>query len=381
MIARMIHSLTLERLDSYPAVALTGPRQCGKTTLAKSIKGVYFDLEQESDRLRLDLEWEQLMAGNRLIILDEAQNWPELFPRLRGTIDSDRQRTGRFLLLGSVSPALMTPVSEALTGRLSIVELTPFLITELQQRTARERRWLYGGYPDGGVLKPAMYPRWQLDYLSLMSQRDLPAWGLPAKPQTTERMLKMLAVLHSQVWNASDVGRSLGLSYHTVNSYLDYFIGAYLVRRLPAFQSNIKKRLVQSPRIFWRDSGLLHALMNVPDANTLLHQPWVGASWEGYVIEQIMGELAGRDIIFNAYHFRTSDAKEIDLILEVAGELWAIEVKLTSQPTIHDLQRLGATAELIGASRCVLISQTKQLVGDDTRLSCDLETFLGSLAD
>jgi predicted AAA+ superfamily ATPase len=152
-----------DRLAAYPAVAVTGPRQCGKTTLARSLGGVYYDLEQEPERLRLDLEWDRVAAGHDLVVLDEAQAWPELFPRLRGAVDQDRARAGRFLLLGSVSPALMVHVSQSLAGRLSLLELTPFLWSELPTAEARERRRLCGGYPDGGVLAPARYPRWQLD--------------------------------------------------------------------------------------------------------------------------------------------------------------------------------------------------------------------------
>src|SRR3990172_7517133 len=162
MIRRRVHPQLLQRLSAYPAVALTGPRQCGKTTLAKSLGGAYFDLEQEPERLRLDLEWEKLAAGKALVVLDEAQSWPEVFTRLRGAIDRDRKRPGRFLLLGSVSPALTARVSQSLAGRLSLIELTPFLLSELKEKPARERLWFHGGYPDGGVLKPKRYPRWQL---------------------------------------------------------------------------------------------------------------------------------------------------------------------------------------------------------------------------
>jgi predicted AAA+ superfamily ATPase len=154
MIGRTVQELVLERLEAYPAVSLVGPRQCGKTTLARMIGGEYFDLEQESERLRLDLEWETRVAGKGLIILDEAQSWPEVFRRLRGAIDRDRKRMRRFLLLGSVSPSLMLQVSESLAGRLSLVELTPLLWTELRTKASRDRRWLCGGYPDGGVLEP-----------------------------------------------------------------------------------------------------------------------------------------------------------------------------------------------------------------------------------
>jgi len=379
MIPRQVQRQLTERLKAYPAVALVGPRQCGKTTLAQSMQGVYFDLEQGEDRLRLDLEWAALVAGKKLAILDEAQSWPEVFTRLRGAIDRDRKRMGRFLLLGSVSPSLMVQVSESLAGRLSIVELTPFLWTELKAKPSRERRWLCGGYPDGGVLEPKPYPRWQLDYLALLAQRDLPTWGLPAKPQTTDRLLRMLAAVHGQTWNASQVGQSLGLSYQTVNSYVDYLAGAFLIRRLQPYQANLRKRLIKSPKIYWRDSGLLHALLNVSDARTLLGQPWVGASWEGFVIEQAIGELSSRGCAFEAYYFRTSDQYELDLVLDHGRERWAVEIKLTASPGPADMARLDRTADLIGASRRFLVSQVGKSSGDLERASCNLAGFVERL--
>jgi len=379
MITRKVRKLIEKRLAAYPAVALVGPRQCGKTTLARSLRGEYFDLEQESDRLRLDLEWDNLVAGKELLILDEAQAWPEVFVRLRGAIDRNRSRKGRFLLLGSVSPSLMTRVSESLAGRLSLVELTPFLLSELKSNSSRQRHWLCGGYPEGGVLQPKRYPQWQRDYLALLAQRDLPMWGLPARPQVTERLLRMLAALHGQVWNAAQVGQSMGLSYHTVNRYLDYLIGAFLVRQLPAYQANVRKRFVKRPKLYWRDSGLVHALLNVPDQRALLVQPWVGASWEGYVIEQSLGELSSQGRVFNAYYFRTSDQYELDLVLDFGRELWAVEIKLTASPSVDDMARLNKTADLIKASRRFLVSQTREVTGNERCLSCNLTTFLQQL--
>ena len=379
MIPRQVQRQLEERLKAYPAVAMVGPRQCGKTTLAQSMRGVYFDLERAEDRLRLDLEWEALVAGRKLAILDEAQSWPEVFTRLRSAIDRDRKRMGRFLLLGSVSPSLMIHVSESLAGRLSIVELTPFLWTELKAKTSLERHWLCGGYPDGGVLQPRRYPRWQLDYLALLAQRDLPTWGLPAKPRTTDRLLRMLAAVHGQTWNASQVGQSLGLSYQTVNTYVDYLVGAFLIRRLQPFQANLRKRLIKSPKVYWRDGGLLHALLNVSDARSLLAQPWVGASWEGFVIEQAIGELSSRGCVFEAYYFRTSDQYELDLVLDHGKERWAVEIKLTGSPSPADLARLDRTADLVGASRRFLVSQVGRSSGDQKRASCNLAGFIERL--
>ena len=379
MLTRILLPQLRRRLARYPAVALVGPRQCGKTTLAQSLGGAYYDLEQESDRLRLDLEWAKRTAGRQRIILDEAQAWPEIFARVRGAIDKDRKRNGRFLVLGSVAPALAAHASESLTGRLSTLELTPLRWSELP-RTRRTSHWLRGGFPDGGILTPDEFPEWQRDYLALVVQRDLPAWGLPAKPQVTDRLMRMLAAAHGQLWNASRIGQSLGLSYHTVNSYLDFLVGAFLIRRLLPFEANLGKRLVRSPKLYWRDSGLLHALLNVPDAQTLLNQPWVGASWEGYVIEQIIGELAVHGARVEPYFFRTSDGHEIDLVLDLGRERWAIEVKLSASPTPADMDRLDRTADLIGATHRYLVSQTPRSVASATRASFNLSGMLERLA-
>jgi predicted AAA+ superfamily ATPase len=359
MLVRRITRELRKRLAAYPAVALLGPRQSGKTTLGQSLGGAYFDLEQEPERLRLNLEWDDRVAARDLLILDEAQTWPEVFPLIRGAIDRERKRNGRFLLLGSVSPSLMTQVSESLAGRLSQIELTPFLWTELKKPTVEKRLWLCGGYPDGGILAPRRYPRWQLDYLALLAQRDLPVWGLPAKPQVTDRLLRMLAAVHGQVWNASQLAQSLGLSYK---------------------QPNVRKRLVKSAKIYWRDTGLLHAILNVPDHRALLFQPWVGASWEGFVIEQVLGELSSQGRMFDPYYFRTSDGYELDLVLDFGTERCAIEVKLTTSPSPADMNRLGKVADMIGVSRRFLVSQTRRSTGDDVRASCNLPGLLKRLA-
>lgn len=379
MVKRSLLPDLRRRLARYPAVALVGPRQCGKTTLAQALGGAYYDLEQESERLRLDLEWAARTTGRERIILDEAQAWPEVLARVRGAIDQDRQRHGRFLLLGSVAPALVAHASESLTGRLSTIELTPLRWGELP-RPRRTSHWLRGGFPDGGILAPQAFPEWQHDYLALVVQRDLPAWGLPAKPQVTGRLLRLLAAVHGQLWNASRIGQSLGLSYHTVNSYLNFLVGAFLIRRLPPFEANLGKRLVRSPKLYWRDSGLLHALLNVPDEQTLLNQPWVGASWEGYVIEQIIGELGAHGKRVEPYFFRTSDGHEIDLVLDFGQERWAIEVKLSASPTTADMDRLDRTADMIGATRRYLVSQTPRSVGTDVRASCNLSGVMERLA-
>jgi predicted AAA+ superfamily ATPase len=365
------------RLRAFPAVALVGARQTGKTTLARSLAGQYFDLEQEPEQLRLDLDWDGLIQGRSLIVLDEAQAWPEIFARVRGAIDADRGRRGRFLLLGSVSPAIMTQVSESLAGRLAIVELTPLTVRELPG-VAVDRQWRCGGYPDGGVLGGRAYPQWHLNYLALLVQRDLPLWGLPARPQVTDRLLRMLAAVHGTVWNASQLGQSLGLSYHTVNSYVDYLEGAFLVRRLPPYHGNVGKRLVKSPKLYWRDSGLLHAVLGGTSA--LVDQPWVGASWEGFVIEQVLAALAQSERHVDASFFRTSDQHEVDLVLEHGGRRAAIEVKLTASPGPEDMSRLHKAADLIGADQRILVTRTRRIVSGPRDVSCSLPWLVRHIA-
>ena len=215
----------------------------------------------------------------------------------------------------------------------------------------------------------------------MLMQRDLPAWGLTAKPQLTERLLRMLAASHGQTWNASQIGQSLGLSYHTVNGYLDYLDGAFLIRRLAPYHANIGKRLVKSPKVFWRDSGLLHAVLNVPDTKELLHQPWVGASWEGFVIEQVLGVLKQCDCAFEPYFLRTSDQHEIDLLLDFGRDLWAVEVKLTANPSLQDMERLNRTADMVGANRRFLVAQVRTSVEGKSQASCNLPWLLERLEE
>jgi predicted AAA+ superfamily ATPase len=358
-------------LRRFPAVALVGPRQAGKTTLARNLSSRFFDLEQESDRLALDLTWDAVCRQRALVVLDEAQAHPSVFPRLRAAIDAARKVNGRFLLLGSVSPALMRQVSESLAGRLAVAELTPFLAIEKPGKRL-DRLWLCGGFPDGGILAVDRYPEWQTSYLRLLVERDLPTWGLATRPQETLRLLHMTAAVHGGLWNASEIGRSLGLSYHTVNSQLDYLEGAFMVIRLPAFASNLKKRLVRSPKLYWRDTGLLHALLGGPNMAGLLTRPWVGASWEGFVIEQILGCLAARGMSCTASHFRTSDGYEGDLLLEIGNERWVIEVKLTAHPSVSDVERLMRVADLARADRAILVTRTKKPAENGSVASVDL---------
>ncbi len=380
MLRRASAPLLRSTLRRFPVATIVGPRQCGKTTLAREIGGEYFDLEQESDRVRLDLEWTRLIAGRTRVILDEAQTYPAVFPRLRAAIDADRSRNGRFILLGSVSPALMHSVSESLAGRMAVIELTPFLWTELTARPMRSRLWLMGGFPDGGVRRPASFPQWANSYLRLITERDLPALGIPCKPQVTQKLLRMMAALNGQQWNASELGRSMGVNYQTVTRYVDFIEGAFLLRRLPAFHVNLSKRLVKAPKIHWCDTGLLHATLGIDSDDALRHHPAVGASWESFVVEQALGTLAALGVPHSAFHFRTGDGYKLDLVIESGRERWAIDIKLTSDPSPHDLARLEKCASMVSATRAILVSQVATDAGDKRRLSCGIERFLGEIA-
>jgi predicted AAA+ superfamily ATPase len=365
-------------LLDWPAVVLVGPRQCGKTTLAHTLSPAYFDLEQNEDRVRLDADWESIAASRRLTVFDEAQTWPNLFPRLRGAIDRERRRTGRFLLTGSVSPALMRDVSESLAGRLAVIEMAPFFLAELNA-AERKRHWLCGGFPDGGVLEPHRFPQWQTNYLALLVGRDLPNWGLSGRPHETERLLRMLALSHGQIWNASRIGQSLGTSYHTVNAHVEFLEGAFLLRRLVPFHGNLAKRLIKSPKLYLRDSGLLHALLGVASEKDLWSQPWVGASWEGYVIDSILSHLDAMGRTYQSFYLRTSDGLEIDLILDLGSERWAIEIKLTTSPSPAEVARLEQTAKLVDANRLALVCR-KHIAGDSKRiLVTDLEHLIAKI--
>ena len=375
---RLAAALLRARLARFPAAALLGPRQCGKTTLGRSLSKRYYDAEQPAERVRLDLDWQAIGAAGTLVVIDEAQGWPELFPRLRAAIDADRRRNGRFLLLGSVSPALMREVSESLAGRLARVELTPFLLPELGLRTL-DRLWLMGGFADGGILGGRGFPSWQGDYLALMAQRDLPAWGLAARPQLTDRLLHMVAAVHGQAWNASALGQSLGLSYHTVNSHLDLLEGAYLVRRLAPWSGNIRKRLTRSPRVYLRDTGLLHALLRVGSRAELLRHPAAGASWEGFVIEQLLGALAASGVEPEPHFLRTGDGYEIDLLLSIGATRVAIEIKLSAGATPQDLARLERTADMVAAPHRYIVCRTARPAASEHRGVVDLAGAISRL--
>jgi len=272
----------------------------------------------------------------------------------------------------------MKQVSQSLAGRLGILELSPFLSQEIPEKPVDDI-WFYGGFPDGGVLSSELYLHWQNNYLTMMTQRDLPHWGLPARPQVTLKLLKMIAAVHGQNFNASQIGQALGLNYQTINTYMDYVTGCYIMRLLEPYSVNIKKRLVKAPKVYWRDSGLLHAVMKVKTLNELFECPWVGASWEGFVIEQIISHLQAHGKIFTPYYLRTSDQYEIDLVLDLGSELCAVEIKLTSCPSSKMTSRFNKAADLIKARHRIMISRTEDTIDGGFFISTNLTSAINIL--
>lgn len=383
MIRRLLQDLISSRLRQFPAVAIVGPRQAGKTTLAKLFSAGYYDLEQEGDRVKLDLRWNEIVENDDLVVLDEAQAWPEIFPRLRGAIDARRDVKGRFLLLGSVSPALMKQVGDSLAGRLAIVDLSPFTAAELPASHG-DALWEHGGFPDGGALLSDMgsYPVWQESYLRQMIHQDLPMWGLPSKPQQTERLLRLIAAMHGKQLNASQLGKSLGVSYHTVQSHIDFLEGAFLIRKLtPFFSNNFPKRLTKSPKLYWRDSGLLHCLLGLASTKELRERPWAGESWEGWVIEQILAVRRAMGESVREHYFRTNDGLECDLLLETDAGIEIIEIKLSSNPPKQTFAKLAKIAALVNATRQVVISRIpdSEVVESGDRWSMNIHSYLAKI--
>lgn len=376
----------LERLlRLFPAVTLLGPRQSGKTTLARTFSRRYYDLENDRDRVRLELEWDLVVQKDELLILDEAQAMPEVFRWLRTAIDDRRKANGRFLILGSVSPALMKEVSESLAGRSAILEMSPLTASELPV-SLHDTLCFCGGFPDGGALDPEQtaYPLWQKAYLQKLAERDLPSWGLPSKPLQTMRLLELTAAHHGCQINYSKLGQALGLSHHTVQSHLDFLEGAYLVRRLqPYFVNNFPKRLTKAPKLYWRDTGLLHVLLGISKGAPLnlqqwTAQSWAGESWEGWVIEQIVSSRAALGESFKVWYFRTNDGLECDLIIESGSEREVIEIKLANSPDSGDFRKLGKIAQLVNATRQVMITRVEDssTVTSGSRWSVNLATYL-----
>jgi uncharacterized protein len=339
MIERQTTAQVLADVEQFPVVALLGPRQAGKTTLAKSLQNrlpkpsLYLDLELSTDLDKLrNAESFLSQHVDKCVILDEVQRMPALFPLLRALVD--RQRTpGRFILLGSASPALVRDSSDSLAGRIAFSELAPFSWLEVEGIVKWQEHWFRGGFPDALLVqKNSASIRWLDNFVTTFVERDLRALGYNSiTPIVFQRLLMMLASLHGNLLNASDLSRSLGVSQPTVAHYLDILEGAYLIHRLPAWFTNIGKRLVKAPKIYIRDSGILHRVSRIPSFDDLQGHIMVGASWEGYVIEELRRTNPACDLFF----YRTHGGAEADLFAILPnGKKLLIEVKYADVPSL-----------------------------------------------
>lgn len=359
MYQRRTNQIVLSALQNQAAVVLLGPRQVGKTTLAMEIAeqrpAVYLDMERDADRQVLtepDLYLDE-QAG-RLVILDEVQQMPGLFKSLRGQIDMRRRkgfRTGQFLLLGSASNVLLHQSAESLAGRVRYIEMPPLLLDEVGRERLNDL-WLRGGFPDSFQAENGSASMdWREDFLRTYLERDIPALG-PRIPATTlRRFWTMLAHAQGGLLNAAALAEGLGVSGQTVGRYLDLLVDLMLVRRLQPWHENVGKRLVKSPKVFVRDSGLVHALLGLGSMESLLGHPVVGGSWEGLCIETL---IACAPTGTEPYFYRTAAGAELDLVLRLPGnETWAIEIKRTTTPKVS--RGFHLAVEDIGADRKLLV--------------------------
>lgn len=341
MITRHLTEKLLEALAEMPAVALLGPRQSGKTTLALELGeaqgALYLDLESEQDRARLaQAELYLAEQQHRLVILDEVHRAPGLFPVLRGLIDRARRagrRSGQYLLLGSASLDLLKQSGETLAGRIAYLELGPFDVLETRHLPPDDL-WLRGGFPESLLARGAAASlRWRQNFIRSYLERDIPQFGPRIAAETLRRFWTMLAHHQGGLLNTAQFARNLGVDAKTAGSYLDLLVDLLLVRRLPPWHGNVGKRLVKSPKVYVRDSGLVHALLGIPDKDTLLAHPVVGQSWECFVVENL---IAAAPEGVDAYFYRTGGGAEIDLLLVWPdGRKWAIEIKRSLSPKVE----------------------------------------------
>ena len=341
MIARRRKAHLEDLLAEYPAVALIGPRQVGKTTLAlevsESLDSVYLDLESPADLARIaDTELYLADHEDKLVVLDEVHRVPDLFQSLRGLIDRGRRRgrrSGRFLLLGSASVDLLRQSGETLAGRIAYVELSPFDVLEVDAGE-RDALWVRGGFPDSLLARDDDRSLvWRQNFIRTYLERDVPQLGPRIPAETLRRFWVMLAHSQGGVLNAAALARGLGVSGRTVSRYLDLMVDLLLVRRLAPWRGNVGKRLVKSPKVYVRDSGVVHALLGLASKEEILGHPVAGPSWEGYVIESLLSVASERA---EASFYRASGGAEIDLVLTLPGRgPWAVEVKrsLTPRPS------------------------------------------------
>lgn len=373
IIPRNLENKLSSALANMPVVAIVGPRQVGKTTLGIQFaeqhfnkESFYLDLELDSDLSKLnDAETYLRRFENQLLIIDEVQRKPDLFRLLRGLVDIRKragERSGQFLLLGSASRDLLQQTSETLAGRIRYLELSPFTALEIHVTDPvgfnPEKIWFRGGFPDSYLAPTEQESRaWRNDFISTYVERDIPFMGPQVSPTRMKRFWSMLAHYHGQQIVLSTLGKSLEVSHTTIKSYLDILTDFYMVRQIQPWAGNTKKRLVKSPKIYIRDSGILHNLLNISDFDSLLGHPVVGTSWEGFVAENIIVNLSDE---WRFSYYRTTNQAEIDLVLEGPNkQVWAIEIKRSVAPSLNN--RFHRACDDIGATKkFVIYSGTEQ---------------------
>lgn len=327
-------------VERSPITALLGPRQCGKTTLARMFghdrETTHFDLESQTDIQRLQNPEMMLGSLTGLVILDEIQLVPTLFGVLRVLVDRPQNHT-RFLILGSASPELVKRVSQTLAGRVEFIELTGFYIPEVGTEEV-QRLWLRGGLPRSYLADSLENSRaWRDGFIRTFLERDIPQLGITIPAAAMRRFWTMLSHYHGQIWNASNIARAMGMSDKTMRSYLDILTGTFMVRQLQPWYANVGKRQVKRPKIYLRDSGLLHGLLNIPDHYSLMGHPSVGASWEGFALEQFLTIVQPHEAFFWATHA----GAEVDLFIPHAGKRYGVEFKFKEAPKISRSMRIA----------------------------------------